>query len=108
MKTRFQTSIFSSLAFAGKRAGVLICLLLAQGVFAQTYINSNNVSYFNPGTPPVPVIDATAFDNQSVFDCTYNVEINNNLEYCEPWWGTLYYTNSGEMMINAPVPTGVD
>src|ERR1700733_9571863 len=100
--TLFQFSIFGFRAFARKLTGVMLCLLVARVVSAQLYVNSNAVSYFNPGTPTVPTIDATAFANQSIFSCTYNAFINNNVIYCEPWWGTLCYTNVGEMMVNAP------
>jgi hypothetical protein len=100
--TPYSSLFFGSRILAGKLAGVLLCVLLARVASAQLYVNSNSVSYFNPGTPAIPTIDATAFANQSVFSCTYNAFINNNVIYCEPWWGTLDYTNVGEMMVNAP------
>src|SRR5580692_322181 len=100
--TPYSFLFFGSRILAGKLAGVLLCVLLARVASAQLYVNSNSVSYFNPGTPAIPTIDATAFANQSVFSCTYNAFINNNVIYCEPWWGTLDYTNVGEMMVNAP------
>ena len=100
--TLFPFSIFGSRARGGKLAGAMICLLVVHTAFAQLVINTNSQSYFDPGPPAIPTIDATAFDNESVFSATYNVFINNNVIYCEPWWGTLFYTNNGEMMVNAP------
>lgn len=77
-------------------------LLMAQAAFAQLYINNNAQYYFEPGPPQFPQINATAFDNENVFSVTYNTFTLNLVERCEPWWGTLFYTNNSEMILNAP------
>ena len=81
----------------------MFCLLIAQAAFAQLYINNNAQYYAEPGPPQVPQIDATAFDNENVFSVSYNIATLNTFEVCEPWWGTLFYTNNGEMILNAPI-----
>lgn len=98
------SSSFGYRSVFGLSAAFVFSLLFAQMTGAQTYINNQAEYYDEPGPPYVPQINATAFDNQNVFSVTYNVYVNNEVEFCEPWWGTLYYTNSGEMMVNAPIP----
>lgn len=100
--THFHKPIPGFLAGGGKLAAVLVCLLFAHVVLAQVYINNNNNFYTIPGSPPPPINDP-AFDNQSIFSVSYNNFIFNNIQYCEPWVGTLFYTNNGEMMVNAPI-----
>jgi hypothetical protein len=81
-------------------AGLLLCFLFARALCAQTYVNNQNIYYNLPNGPLLPQIDATAFVNQSIFSVTYDTYINNQAIYCEPWWGTLFYTNNGEMIVN--------
>src|SRR5580692_12032676 len=100
--TPFPFSIFSSGARGGKLAAIMLGLLMAHTALAQLYINNNAQYYFEPGPPQFPQIDATAFDNDNIFSVTYNTESENLIEVCEPWWGTLLYTNNGEMILNAP------
>jgi hypothetical protein len=88
-----------------KLAGLLPGLLFAQVVLAQTYVNNQNVFYAIPGPPQVPQINATAFDNESIFSVSYNVVINNQVFYSQPWWGTLFYTNNGQLILNSLVTT---
>lgn len=92
----------------GALAALFLSLLLAQQGNSQTYVNNQNQYYSEPGPPQVPQIDATAFDNQNIFSVTYNIYVNNQVEFSEPWWGTLFYTNNGEMILNAPFPTNGD
>jgi len=71
------------------------------------YINSGNNNYFMPGslgTQP-PNIDATAFDNENVFSVSYNIFVNNQVEFSEPWQNTRFFTNNGTITVNAPIPT---
>jgi hypothetical protein len=82
-----------------KLSGLLLCFLLAQAVSAQIFINNQNVSYTVPGTPP-PQINATAFDNENTFSVSYDSFIANVVQYCEPWWGTLFYTNNSQLTVN--------
>lgn len=91
------------LNFCSRRTlGVLLCVLFARVVFAQTYINENKITYnVSPEGPFLPQFDDTAFVNQSVFTVNYNNIAYNQMQFCEPWWGTLYYTNNGEMIVNA-------
>jgi hypothetical protein len=100
--TLIPISIFGSRARGGKLTGVMLCLLMAHAAFAQLYINNNAQYYAEPGPPQFPQIDATAFDNENIFSVTYNTFTFNTFEVCEPWWGTLFYTNNGEMILNAP------
>ena len=81
----------------------LLGLFLAPGVWASIpiYINQGNSIYTIPGTPP-PQVDALAFLNSSgnIF------EINNNTYQAgSPYYetmNTLFYTNNGTMIANAP------
>ncbi len=102
---RFQTR--PHLKRLGK--GLIILLFLTFGVSAvwatdPIYQNYSALYYTVPGNPP-PQIDATIFDNENVYSVTYNSWINNQVEFCEPWWNTRFFTNNGSLIINAPFPT---
>ncbi len=106
--TLFKLSFFGFGPLGRKLTGLLLGLLFAQVVLAQTYVNNQNVFYTIPGPPSPPQINATAFDNQSIYSITFGVNIMNTVEYVEPWWGTLFYTNNGEMIVNNPAEVGID
>ncbi|HTR40226.1 MAG TPA: hypothetical protein VMH87_01245 [Pseudomonadales bacterium] len=104
MKFTFFKLPISGFGLVGRKlTGLLLCLFFAQMVSAQTYVNNQNVFYAVPGPPQVPQINATAFDNESIFSVSYQAIINNQVFYCQPWWGTLFYTNNGQLLINSPV-----
>jgi hypothetical protein len=103
--TLFKLSFFGIGPVGRKLAGLLLSLFFAQVVLAQMYVNNQNVFYAVPGPPQPPQINATSFDNESIFSVTYDVFINNQVFYSEPWWGTLFYTNNGQLIINSPVTT---
>jgi hypothetical protein len=67
------------------------------------YQNFSPINYLIPGNPP-PVIDARAFDNESVYSISYNVYTANPEEY--ETMNTLFYTNNGTMIANSPITTG--
>ena len=103
-------------SFIWKLTAVLPCVLFAQLAMAQQplYIYPQDAPYlgpyFEPGPPTVPQINAVAFDNENEYDVTYDNIINNQIEFCEPWWYTVFFTNNGTMTVNLPVPllnTGV-
>ena len=98
--TSFKLPISSFGPVGRKLTGLLLCLFLARMVGAQTYVNNQNVFYLEPGPPQLPQINATAFDNESIFSVTYSINFNNQVLYTEPWWGTLAYTNNGQMLDN--------
>lgn len=101
--TLLSSAIFSFRPAGRKAAGLLLCaVLLTRAAFAQTYVNNQNAYYNNPNGPFPPQIQATAFDNENVFSVTYDLYVNDQIEYCQPWTGTYFYTNSGQMMVNAP------
>lgn len=81
--------------------GILLCVLFMRVVSAQTYINSNSISYNIPDGPLLPQFDDTAFVNQSVFTVNFNALAYNQMQFVQPWWGTLFYTNNGEMIVNS-------
>ena len=82
----------------------LMCLTLVRAVWATVplYQNFANLNYFIPGNPP-PVIDATNFDNESVFAVTYNNYAPTPQLF--ETWNTLAYTNNGTMIVNSPIIT---
>jgi len=102
--TQRQRLISRSPSLGVKAAGLLFCLLFVRAAFGQLYVNNQNEYYQEPGPPAPPEINDTAFDNQNVFSVTYTTWVNNNVQFCEPWIGTLFWTNNGEMMVNAPIP----
>jgi hypothetical protein len=66
------------------------------------YQNFSPINYTVPGNPP-PALDVQAFDNESVYSITYGVytaypELYETLN-------TLFYTNNGTMVANAPITT---
>ena len=99
------SSVFGSQWFGGALMAICLCLLSVQATTAQTYVNSGNAYYSEPGPPPLPNFDDTAFDNPNIFSVTYNLISYNQVNICQPWFGTLFYTNTGEMILNAPIPT---
>jgi hypothetical protein len=101
--TLFKFAVFGFGPVGRKLTGLLLCLLFVQTVLAQTYVNNQNVFYSEPGPPQLPQINATAFDNESIFSVTYGINFNNQVLFCEPWWGTLSYTNNGQMLVNASI-----
>lgn len=103
------SSSFVSRLVCGVLAAVCIGFLFAQAADAQTtYVNNQNLQYFVPGPPTFNQLPYTGFDNENVYSVTYNNFFNNQVEVCEPWIGTLFFTNNGEMMVNAPFPTNGD
>ena len=99
--TSFKSSICGFGRLGRMLAGVLLALMCAHAVLAQTYVNTQNNSYSFPGPPYLPQIDAVGFDNESIFSVTYDIYNANTVFYSEPWFGTLYYTNNGEMIVNS-------
>ena len=97
---------FSVFRFPGGVLAVLLLLAFARAALAtdSIYQNYSTLYYTLPGNPP-PQIDATAFDNESVYSVTYTIYVNNQVEFFEPWWNTRFFTNNGVMIINAPYPT---
>ena len=94
--------------FSGRKlAALLFCLAFTPAALATEplYQNYADLNYTISGNPPLLQIDATAFDNESMFSVTYNIWINNQVEFCEPWWNTRFFTNNGTMRVNAPFPT---
>jgi hypothetical protein len=65
------------------------------------YQNFDVLQYVIPGTPP-PTIDATAFDNENLFEVEFAAE-SPFPEFYEPW-NTVYYTNFSLMIANGPLP----
>ena len=103
MPTSFKLPISGFGPLGRKLTGLLLCLLFSQMVWAQTYVNNQNAFYSEPGPPQLPQINATAFDNESIFSVSYDINFNNQILYTEPWWGTLSYTNNGQLLVNALV-----
>src|ERR1700709_1641181 len=79
----------------------LMGLLLASRASATDaiYVNSSPQSYAVPGNPP-PNIDATAFDNENLFNIDFNVYAANPIFY--EMQNTLFYTNNDTMTVNSP------
>ena len=101
----------SGFRFPGwKLAALVFCLAFTRAALATDplYVNNADSHYYEPGSPQqltVPQIDAIAFDNENMFSATYNIWINNQVGFCEPWWNTRFFTNNGTMTVNAPIPT---
>ena len=100
--TLFKLSLFGLGPSGRMLTGLLMCLLFTQDVFAQIYVNNQNAQYVVPGTPAPPQINATAFDNESLFSISFSISPANTTVFVEPWWGTLFFTNNGTMAINVP------
>ena len=81
---------------------VLVGLTLARAALATDalYQNYAVLNYDIPGNPP-PQIDATNFDNESVFNVNWGVYSVNPAFY--ETLNTLNYTNNGTMTVNAPI-----
>ena len=84
-------------------AGVLMLLGLTPRVLAAQpiYQNTSFSQFFylpQPGQLPLPVIDATAFDNENEFDLFYN-STTLGFQLFETH-DTLFYTNNGTMSAN--------
>lgn len=106
MSTLSSSSVFGSRWFGGLLVAACLCFLCGRTARAQSiYVNNENSFYAEPGPPQFPQIDDTAFDNENIFSVTYNLIPNTQVVICEPWFGTLFYTNNGEMILNAPIPT---
>lgn len=86
-----------------KLAAMLLCFLVGGTVFGQIYTNKTAQFYNVPSGPLPPQINATAFLNQSIFSITYNQFLNNQIGYSEPWVGTIYFTNNGEMLVGSTI-----
>lgn len=97
------SSNFGSRWVCGLLAASFLGLLPARFAGAQTFINDQNLYLNVPNGPLVTNIDATAFVNKNIYSVTYDTINNNQVQIVEPWWGTLFYTNTGEMMVNAPL-----
>jgi hypothetical protein len=86
----------------------LLCLMLVRPALATDAMwpPADQVgAIFNftvPGNPP-PVIDATLFDNQNKFTINFEA-VTANPETFETW-NTIFYTNNGLMVANAPLST---
>ena len=81
---------------------VLLVLALARVASATDalYQNFGVLDYAVPGNPP-PAIDATAFDNENLFNVNYTI-YSPNVVFYEPM-NTLFYTNNGTMTVNSPL-----
>ncbi len=101
--TFFQSSICGFSRFQRILAGIFMGLVFVQAVLAQTYVNNQNEYYSVPGPPTPPQINDTGFDNENIFSVSYETFVNNQIIFSEPWWGTLYYTNNGQLIVNAPI-----
>ncbi|HUA65752.1 MAG TPA: hypothetical protein VME24_07890, partial [Alphaproteobacteria bacterium] len=99
------SSSFGARLVCGGLLAFCMAWLFAQAALGQTYVNNQNQYYSVPGPNPPPQFDDTGFVNKNVFSITYSNFDENNIQFVEPWWGTLYYTNTGEMMVNAPIPS---
>ncbi len=62
------------------------------------YQNTVQNFYVVPGPPSPPNIDATAFDNESVFSIDFDASVPNAEQYETE--NTVYYTNNGTMIAN--------
>jgi len=89
--------------------GILLGLLLARAAVAQVpaqlYQNLTDNYYYSPGSPVLPNIQATNFDNEALFSINYSTPYTSKpVQTFEPNY-VLNYTNgeNGVMTINNPV-----
>lgn len=77
----------------------LLMLALARAAWATDplYYNNSVLNYTVPGNPP-PTIDATNFDNESIFSVVFNT-LTVNTAFYEPW-NVVNYINNGTMTVN--------
>jgi hypothetical protein len=86
-----------------KLAGIFLYVVFAGMVSGQVYVNQNPIAYEVPNGPTPPQFDDTSFVNDSTFSITYNQFENNQMLYSEPWVGTIYFTNNGEMSVGSGI-----
>jgi hypothetical protein len=86
-------------------------LFVAPAVWATIplYYNDGPVIYTIPGTPPPPQIDARAFFNDGGGTFTINYATYHPGTPFYEMMNTLFYTNTGTMIVNGPITTnGLD